>query len=776
MAINYVRAKGRPPAYRFNRGGMPAEFGPFIGIVKNNVDTLRTGRLQVFLENYTGGDPTNKSLWRTVSYVSPFYGTTVQFGTTQGVGSFAGNQQSYGMWFTPPDIETRVVCFFDLGDPNQGYWIGCVVEPGLNHMVPAIGASRSFEFDGGSVPNTMRQATQLPVTEINVADPGISDNPRFYDQTKPVHTYVAALMMQQGLITDNTRGPITSNSQRESPSRVFGISTPGRPIYNGGLLDTDIQGRLDSESVRATDVTVIARVGGHSLVMDDGDIEGRDNLIRLRTAKGHQITMSDDGDCFYFIHANGQTWLEFGKQGTVDVFSENSVNVRTRGTINLHADQDINMFAGGDINVRSRNLRTETQGDTAIQAQGRMTLYSETAIGVLSDGSLALKNAGTGSWGSDGLMNLKGSRINLNGPAAQNVTAPNRIRENRLDDTDFQPQQGWVVEPNKLVTIVTRAPTHEPWPYHNQGVNAPSSATAPVPAVPSPSVASAVGNLQGVAVSAPVNVADVVQQARAELPVASLDTAQTTALMAQAAKVSNQAANAISADRGLGTYGLQPAQLEEQGYLKPGTVNTFLQNNQEIQKVLTTPQVWTGKDGVAQVSSLLTNSRLQGVIYNSSMVQSLSQLSATGVVTGRELPQVLAPLVQTATKFSPEAAADWARGSAPESAVTAMNQVAKGAQFASNLAQQANTQLALGLAGLGGFVGSFNRGDVNAAIQDVIRNPKVPVPNFDLGIYSGTPTSELTYSGDDPLVIERINRERERRGLPPLPDTTSDLG
>ena len=45
MAENIQRSTGRPQEYKFDRGGMPAEMGPYIGIVVNNVDNTRSGRL-----------------------------------------------------------------------------------------------------------------------------------------------------------------------------------------------------------------------------------------------------------------------------------------------------------------------------------------------------------------------------------------------------------------------------------------------------------------------------------------------------------------------------------------------------------------------------------------------------------------------------------------------------------------------------------------------------------------------------------------------------------
>jgi len=487
MSVNNQQLSGRTSNYKFDRGGKPAEMGPFIGTVMNNVDPARTGRLQVRIQQFASGADDNPQLWRWVNYLPPFYGTTEKSSSNTGVGSYPGNQQSYGMWFTPPDIGTQIMCFFVEGDPNQGYYVGCIINNALNHMLPAIGAAKKGEYvtQNSSQAAYFSGAAQLPVTEINTRNDQIDGNPKFFDQQKPVHSYQAAIFLQQGLSNDPERGPIISNAQRESPSTVYGISTPGQPIYQGGLTSLNIQQKLAAGTVTPEQAKVVGRLGGHTLVMDDGDLENNNALVRLRTSKGHQIMMNDSENFFHIIHANGQTWIELGQEGTVDIFSTNSVNVRTQGTINLHADKDINMFAGGNINMKS-NAATNIGAVTTLQmaSQGEMTIYGQSTVGIKADGALALQSAITGSFDGGASLRFKALRIDLNGLPANPVKTPRLYPKTTLDDTTFNNSTGWQVKPNGLESIVTRAPTHEPYPYHNQGVAVSVSLTTGTPTPP----------------------------------------------------------------------------------------------------------------------------------------------------------------------------------------------------------------------------------------------------------------------------------------------------
>jgi hypothetical protein len=116
-------------------------------------------------------------------------------------------------------------------------------------------------------------------------------------------------------------------------------------------------------------------------------------------------------------------------------------------------------------------------------AQENLALYSKSYIGIKSDGSLALQSA-TGSWDGGSALKFTGGGIDFNGPAADSVSAPKNLTTTILDDTKFSSATGWEVNTDGLESIVTRAPTHEPYPYHNQGVSTSVKLAGPVPTPP----------------------------------------------------------------------------------------------------------------------------------------------------------------------------------------------------------------------------------------------------------------------------------------------------
>jgi hypothetical protein len=463
MSESQIRLSGTTAEYKPDAGGKSNNITtPVIGIVKSTIDTTRTGTIKVYLAALGGSDPENASNWIQVRYMSPFWGSTTPQSNASDYGDYINSPHSYGFWATPPDINAEVICLFVNGKLNQGYYIGSIPKIGFTHMTPAIGASAAV------VPNnteaaTYGGATRLPVVEINNANPKTKDSPTQFDSPRAVHSYQAGILNLQGIIRDSIRGSIGSSAVRESPSNVFGMSTPGRPIYKNGSDDA----RAATTASTATDPTMFsvkARRGGHSFVMDDGDIAGNDQLIRLRSAAGHQITMSDDGETLFLIHANGLSWVELGKGGTVDVYATNSINLRTQGDFNIHADQDINMHAGRNINTyaaQDMNVEVKRDHNSRVGRSRIEQIIQNSTIRV--GGSTLQYTAGSTGIGSGAGVKFSGSRIDLNtAPVSDPKDIVRPQVKNQHTDTK-RTEKGYLPAPMALESITTRAPAHHPW-------------------------------------------------------------------------------------------------------------------------------------------------------------------------------------------------------------------------------------------------------------------------------------------------------------------------
>jgi hypothetical protein len=472
MAQDIFKPKGQLDASKPDSGGGVIRNTPTLGIVKNNVDGTRGGRLQVYLADFGAPDPDDSTSWVTVNYMSPFFGATPGTGssTSDAYGTYLQNPSSYGMWYSPPDIGSTVVCIFINGDPSYGYYIGSVLQPELLQMIPAIGSSENIVLNPGEAAG-LGGATKLPVTNINTNNSNITNGTEFLDSAKPVHSYSSTIYAQQGLVRDPVRGPISSSALRESPSRVgWGVSTPGRPIYQGGFTDENVL--TDGIKKGGEALSLVSRRGGHSIVMDDGDVAGKDQLIRLRTALGHQILMSDDGQTLFIIHSNGQSYIELGKEGTIDMYATNSVNIRTQGDLNLHADNNININAKKDLNIAATNIQINAEKDISYRSGGNFSGYTLGKYTIKVNGAMSMGAGGEGSYASAGTMYVNGEKINLNTGSTSVIPAEvPKIPIVAHTDTLFDQVKGWLASPGYLLSIVSRAPAHSPWASANQGVN-----------------------------------------------------------------------------------------------------------------------------------------------------------------------------------------------------------------------------------------------------------------------------------------------------------------
>lgn len=699
MPIDTFKPKGPSKLSTPNSGGASTKQYPIIGVVKDNIDPTRSGRIRVALQDGKGPvSPNDAGGWVTVQHLTTFFGVVrANAGKdSENFGSYIDNSSSYGQWQAPPDIGTKVICIFVNGDTNAGFYIGSIPEPETLQMVPAIGASEKVTLNDGEA-KSFGGATRLPVTNLNTNNKSKADSNEFLDTPRPVHSYSASIMNQQGILRDPIRGPISSSASREAASRVgWGVSTPGRPIYEGGYTDETLVQNLSQS--KSEQLKIVARRGGHSIVMDDGDVIGRDQLIRIRTALGHQIMMSDDGQTLMILHSNGQSYIELGKEGTVDIFSTNSFNVRTQGDINFHADRDINMHAEENFNVQAKNIHTNSNEVTksragteyAITALNNFTVQSAAAISLVAGGQASM------AAGAEAFVN--GSKVNLNsGSASLSPPEVPVIPITVQTDTLFDATVGWAAAPAKLLTIASRAPAHYPWVNAGMGVdisNSPDAADnlpeAPSPAVqevnaqaaatnPTPPAIATVASVPPVPAVSPtmdkgttnaVLAATATSAAAGEAAAAvgagaaivnktgsSLISGINSALNVASAvgnviSTANQVAGSINqAAVAVGSFAQTPKQLVQSGILKPGAdslINGLASAGKTLTNALPTT-LFAGKAGAESIEKLATNSNAQTASLVNVMKTAQQQLTQAGVINGSESNGQTAGLISAAS-------------------------------------------------------------------------------------------------------------------------------
>lgn len=673
MANNVFKPRGATSASKPDAGGAVLRSVPVFGVVKDNIDPIRSGRLRVYIADMGGQDPDDADSWISVNYMTPFYGFTEGSAPKEGYGTYLQNSSAYGMWSSPPDVGTTVICLFINGDPEYGYWIGCVPEPEALFTVPALGSTETVVLNSAEG-QSYGGATRLPVSNINSNNEKINESPTFFKEPKPVHSYLAGVLKQQGLIRDTIRGTIGTSAQRESPSRVgWGVNTPGRPIYEGGFTDETIADAAN-EGGQQSSLKVISRRAGHSIVMDDGDLIGRDQLIRLRTSLGHQILMSDDGQTLFIIHANGQSYIEMGKEGTIDMYATNSVNIRTQGDLNLHADNNINMHAKKDLNIYAENITANSDKKTSFKIGSDYVTSVQGKYTLKVDGPMGFKSSGEAGFASSNNTFINGAKINLNtGEASTTPEAVKPIPTVAHTDTLYDSNKGWAAAPGALLSITSRAPAHAPWASANQGVDVKvdNNAAANFPSAPAPAVAAA--NASATAPSSPVSPA-----VAATVPITTavskaLDTNTTNMMVgAVASKVAGtpDVANAVKTGAGVvtnaagqktavvGQLAQTPEQMESAGILKPGSaalVARLVQGGMTVEQALTS-NLFTGKSGAESLQTYLNNptSQVQSQVANFQQAQ--TALTQSGVITGKESGEMLAgPVIAAALSGSANA-------------------------------------------------------------------------------------------------------------------------
>lgn len=455
--------------------------GPYVGIVKGYGDPTGRGRIAVYIPDLQTsrlssdiGPNKEERAENTIlcNLMLPFYGRTNRTGNNSE--SYSGTTKSYGMWFPTPDIDSQVLVVFADGRKTNGFVIGGVTDPYATHMMPGLSASTSFHETAETKALKLRPGSDhVPVAEFNRQT--IKSQEDWMNIPRPVHPLFTKLL-EQGLAQDEERGFTSASSVRESPSNVFGISTPG-PLDTTGPQIT--QGLVSSGQGYESYKWPASRLQGHSFVMDDGAETGGSQHVRLRSGSGHQILLNDSAEVIYIGNSTGKAWIEFTNDGRIEIYGDSEMAVHAKGNLNFLSDKNINIQAGEDINIISGHdfkletnptnvtgkgdmhvyingdIKTQTTGDTNIKSNNLINVSAANDISLTTLQSIFIKSAGTAS-----------NPIFLNTESGPQAVAPNHVPTYTSPATVFDSKIGtWKIDDeNQYLTATTRNPVHEPDP------------------------------------------------------------------------------------------------------------------------------------------------------------------------------------------------------------------------------------------------------------------------------------------------------------------------
>lgn len=493
LSRNFSRKKGSAEVDTDTVRGVPIDAGPHIAIVKHNADATRRGRISVWTE-ILGDRSEDENTWVQVQYASPYFSHTEDKGVEN---DYDNIRHTAGMWVPSPELGSKVLITFPGGDRHNGVWFACIPDRFNNRMMPGLASSTNFDAEsdthgpsgtaefkhedgsydtvqpvGEFIEKRQADAKDYHVTPVDIEG-----------QLKPINYHMARKYKEQGLNADLIRGHTTSSAQRETPSEVFGISTKGRRYHpvkskrveegfgrgsNNELDEKALMAKLEAgqvENLKSEEKAFLRganRKPGHSFVMDDGELNGDSELVRLRSASGHQVLLHDTKGVVYIGNATGNVWLEFSNDGKVDLYAKDSINFRTKN-FNFHADANINFYSASGINMVTDgilnlegNIINQKSNSGSIFMDSKNSIHMKGASGINIDSSAALNIRASAD------VKIDGSHVALGNGAGVAESLPGATRSTK-PDTILDRASFWKSYPNKITSVTDRIPTHEPF-------------------------------------------------------------------------------------------------------------------------------------------------------------------------------------------------------------------------------------------------------------------------------------------------------------------------
>ncbi len=296
--------------------------GFYKAIVKDNVDKMGMGRVKVYIPDF-GGDPTDKNVWYTASYMSPYAGQTNPYLNKKGGKQEQESQDSYGIWANSYHPENEVIVSFVDGDESQPILMGAMF--GQN-MTASIAGYPSFRSTSGTV-----GGVHPPTVEYNKRDDEIDPRGPY----RPRREKLTNQLWKQGLLKDWKRGSTDTSPHRDLVPQFQSFKTPGGNVF------TIDDGKITSDQTGA---------GMEGRTYTPG--VGASPYMRMRTAGGTQYMMSSDCGFIYMNSGDGASWVQISNTG-IQMYTKGDLNMRAIGGYSQRSDGTHNIEVMGNMNVRS---------------------------------------------------------------------------------------------------------------------------------------------------------------------------------------------------------------------------------------------------------------------------------------------------------------------------------------------------------------------------------------------------------------------------------------
>lgn len=272
-------------------------------------------------------------------------------------------------------------------------------------------------------------------------------------------------------------------------------------------------------------------------------------------------------------------------------------------------------------------------------------------------------------------------------------------------------------------------------------------------------IGSAITKIPNLPAQNPVNISTFVNTpVLASSVVGPLSTTQVQGLLSSTATAVNQPATEITNEKGLGTYGLTPDQLQQAGLIKPGTAELINQDPANTVSILSSPTVWTGVGGADSLDSVLANPTLQSAAQQSTLASSYNNLSELGVISATtnnlfSSTTDLGAVVNNAANYGIGATTAWLNNTVGGSDIGQLTTSAINSIFGQNFGtvnksvSGGGNPLQTGVQTPRGYSNTVNRSVIDASFNSIIGNNKIPsniFANPSLGIDIRTQATQLS--------------------------------